>query len=173
MNILQQFLDAIQYRITDAWEHQWPSYQGAQVLGCANKFAYMSVVFSREDQEVIEITVSSELDAVAHAAYRWTNPVFKEAIDEEADRRGIDHDEAFEGCKYIDLETVEDVLEKGQAMLANAAFDPRVQVPLDLEDAHLLELFKKAHEQDITFNQFMENALKKVISDTQPKSDGE
>lgn len=170
MNILQQFLNAIQYRITDAWEHQWDSYEGAQALGCTNEFAAMTIVFSREDQTVIEITVSSEMEAEAQAAYRWMNPSYRDAIFAEADQRGIDRNEAFEGCQYIDLEVVDDVLEKGTAMLANAKYDPRVQIPLDMGDHQLLELFKAAHEKDVTLNQYMEDVLKRVISETKPKN---
>lgn len=169
MDILQQFLIAIQYRITDAWEHQWSAYKGAQALGCINEFAAMTVVFSREDQTVIEITVSSEMEAETEAAYRWMNPDYRDAIFAEADQRGVDCNEAFEGCEYIDLEVVDDVLEKGVAMLANTKYDPRIQIPLDLEDHQLLELFKAAHERDITFNQYMEEVLEKVISEGDPE----
>lgn len=170
MNILQQFLNAIQYRITDAWEHQWASYEGAQALGCSNDFASMNVVFSREDQTVIEITVSSEMEAETQAAYRWMNPSYRDAIFAEADKRGVDRNEAFEGCLYIDLEVIDDVLEKGTAMLANAKYDPRILVPLEMGDHQLLELFKAAHEKDLTLNQYMEDALKRAISETAPKN---
>lgn len=170
MNILEQFLNAIQYRINDAWEHQWDSYKGAQVLGCVNSYASMEVVFRREDQTVIEMIVSTEADSDYHAAYRWMNPDFKDAIFAEADSRNIHRNEAYEGCKYVDLDVVEDFLEKGQAMLANEKFDPRIQVPIELDDETLLAAMKAAHELDITFNQYMERALLNIISDSQPKN---
>jgi len=165
MNILQQFLETVQYRLTDAWEHQWESYHEAQVLGCVNDYAAFNVVFLREDQTVIEITVSSELGADTVAAYRWINPDYRDAIFAEAAKRGVDRNYAHDGCSYIDLDVVEDVLTKGKAMLANEEFDTRVQVPLDLGDDILFELFKMAHEQDITFNEFMTNVLKKAIDE--------
>lgn len=173
MTILEQFLDAIQYRINDAWEHQWASYEGAQVLGCTNEYASMNVVFSRYDQTVIEITVVSELEAETQVAYRWLNPDYLEAIMAEADNRGINRNQALERMDYVDLDVVEDVLEKGQAMLANAKFDPRIQVPLDLEDHELLELFKMAHGRDITLNALMEEIILKAVADTQPKNSAE
>lgn len=170
MNILEQFLNAIQYRINDAWEHQWASYKGAQVLGCINDYASMNVVFRREDQTVIEMTAVSELKADQNKAYRWTNPDFKDEIHAEAMSRNIDHSLAFDDCQYVDLDVIEDLLEKGQAMLANEKFDPRIQVPIELDDETLLAAMKAAHELDITFNQYMERALLNIISDSQPKN---
>jgi hypothetical protein len=167
MNILQQFLDAIQYRINDAWEHQWSSYEGAQVLGCDNEFATMSVAFKREDQTVIEITVASGLDANEQAAYRWINPDYRDAIMAEATKRGVNRSEAYEGLDYIDLEVVDDILEKGVAMLANEKFDPRVIIPLDLDDDQLLVLFKLAHERDITFNQLLCDIIQKAVDESE------
>jgi hypothetical protein len=169
MSILEKFLNAIQYRITDAWEHQWTSYQQAQVLGCVNEFAAFNVAFRRSDQTVIEITATSEMEADENVAYRWINPDFRDEIFKEADTRRIDRTQAFEGCQYIDLEVVDDILEKGVAMLANEKFDPRVIVPLDLDDDQLLVLFKMAHERDITFNQFLAEILLNAVEES--KSD--
>ena len=41
--------------------------------------------------------------------------------------------------------------------------DNRVEIPLDLSDQELLVLFKLAHEQDLTFNQFVEKVLTEFI----------
>jgi hypothetical protein len=37
--------------------------------------------------------------------------------------------------------------------------DNRVEIPLDFSDEELLVLFKQAHEADLTFNKFIEQAL--------------
>jgi hypothetical protein len=44
--------------------------------------------------------------------------------------------------------------------------DNKVEIPLDFSDAELLVLFKQAHEQDVTFNQFVEQALIKFLEQT-------
>lgn len=41
--------------------------------------------------------------------------------------------------------------------------DNRVEVPLDLTDEELLELFKLAHKADVTFNDFIEDVLKQYL----------
>ena len=41
--------------------------------------------------------------------------------------------------------------------------DNRVEIPLDLTDTELLELFKLAHKADVTFNDFIEDVLKQYL----------
>jgi hypothetical protein len=41
--------------------------------------------------------------------------------------------------------------------------DNRVEIPLDFSDEELLVLFKQAHECDMTFNDFVEKALKDYL----------
>jgi hypothetical protein len=170
MNILEQFLKAVEYKITDAWQHQWKSYNDAQVLGCENEFASMSIMYDRRDQTVIEISVSTELEARAQHAYRWLNPDYRDAIMAEADSRGVNKMQAFDGLDYIDLDVVEDILEKGKALLANEVFDTRVQIPLEFSEEELMRYFRMAHERDITLNQLISEALMRVITDSQPKN---
>jgi len=43
--------------------------------------------------------------------------------------------------------------------------DGRVDVEVDFTDEELLTYMKMAHEQDITFNQFVENALRRFIEE--------
>jgi len=41
--------------------------------------------------------------------------------------------------------------------------DNRVEIPIDLPDEELLVLFKKAHELDMTFNDFIEDVLREFV----------
>jgi hypothetical protein len=45
--------------------------------------------------------------------------------------------------------------------------DGRVEIPLDFSDEELLVLFKQAHECDMTFNDFVEKALKDYLEQIQ------
>lgn len=165
MSILEQFLSAIDYRINEAWEHQWPSYTNGQTLGLYNEYAAAKIIFNRENQEVIEISVASELEAREQNAYRWINPDYLEEIQAEAERRGLRHKEALEGLDYVELDVIDDLLEKAVAMLADEEFDKRVDLPLDLDEDLLMKLFRMAHEQDITLNQLMEKILLKAMEE--------
>jgi hypothetical protein len=100
------------------------------------------------------------------------NPEFKAAHDREADQRDVNLNEAWDDVDYVDLETDEDFLEKAVAIAANEDYDTRVQVPVDFSDEELLTYMKMAHERDMTFNEFIESALRQVIDelkDTVPK----
>jgi len=43
--------------------------------------------------------------------------------------------------------------------------DGRVEMEIDFTDEELLTYMKMAHEQDITFNQFVENALRRFLDE--------
>jgi hypothetical protein len=45
------------------------------------------------------------------------------------------------------------------------AESPRADIEVDFTDEELLTYMKLAHEQDITFNQFVENALRRLIEE--------
>ena len=93
-------------------------------------------------------------------AYRWTNPDYIEARDAEARERNIDPQEAWDDVKFVDLEVPADFMEKARAIVAGEDYDTRVQVEIDLDDDLMLFAMRAAHEQDITFNQFMEDLLR-------------
>ncbi len=69
--------------------------------------------------------------------------------------------------KWVDLEVEEDFFEKAEAMFNGEEFDNRVQVPLDLDDDLMMQLFMEAHKRDITLNQLVEEILKKVIAESE------
>jgi len=45
------------------------------------------------------------------------------------------------------------------------ANDGRAEIAVDFTDEELLTYMKMAHEQDITFNQFVENALRRFLEE--------
>jgi len=45
--------------------------------------------------------------------------------------------------------------------------DGRVAMEVDFTDEELLTYMKLAHEQDITFNQFVENALRRFLEENE------
>jgi len=45
--------------------------------------------------------------------------------------------------------------------------DDRAEIAVDFTDEELLTYMKMAHEQDITFNQFVENALRQFLEENE------
>jgi hypothetical protein len=100
-------------------------------------------------------------------AYRMTNPDFKAEFDRECEDRDI-LDQAWElddgtPVKYVDLDVVEDFMDKARAIVSDEDYDTRVQVPVEFTDDELLKYMKMAHERDMTFNEFVEEALRSAI----------
>ena len=165
MITLKDYMETINYRVTEGSEFCWKcfgpnAYRLDSWSGAWNNTTEgytISVVFDTVDQSVYEIEA---WDYTNNRAYRWTNPEFVEARTAEAKAREIDPQEAWDDVGFVDLDVAEDFLEKARAIVAGEEYDTRVQVPIELDNDLMFFAMKAAHEQDITFNQFMEDLLR-------------
>jgi hypothetical protein len=98
-------------------------------------------------------------------AYRMINPKNQEKHRKEALARDVNLNEAWDCVDYVDLDVVDDFIQKALAIRAGETYDTRVQVPIDLDDETLLKYMKMAHERDITFNELVETALRFAIEE--------
>lgn len=165
-DLFTQFLEAVDYQITDGSTFGWNCFPDARYLDSSTDSGIVSAIFSHKDQTVYQIEIQSELHPNGEFHYRWTDPNWKAAFDLEEAAQWAKLKYTNE-VKWIDLEDINDVFEKASATLKGEAFDSRVSIPLDLEDDVLFELMKLAHERDITFNQLMIDILKKEIEKTE------
>jgi collagenase-like PrtC family protease len=81
-------------------------------------------------------------------------------------------DVAWEDIEYVDLEADADFMQKALAIAAGEDYDTRVSVPLDFTDEELLKYMTMAHERDMTFNAFVEEALRAAIEDHKRDPEG-
>jgi hypothetical protein len=155
------------HKITEGSEYGWQCYPDARMLDYESEFAYVSVIYSTESQEIYEANVSIKTDAWDEdmRPYRWLNPEFKDAMIAEAKERNVKWKKAWDKVKWIDLEVEEDFLAKAEAIFNGKAFDARIQVPVELDNDTLLKLFTMAHKRDITLNQLITELLQKVIDE--------
>ena len=167
MITLKEYLEVIDYRITEGDDYGWHCYgPDAHALSAWNGIHgtggwSTNVVFDTKDQTIYEIEVC---DYTNDRAYRLINPEYIKAHQKEADARGINFSEAWDTVNYTDLETYEDWIEKATAIISGNEYDTRVQVPLTLDDDQLFDLMKLAHDQDLTLNELVEDILRDVIS---------
>jgi predicted HicB family RNase H-like nuclease len=171
---LKQINEITDHRITEGSDYGWNCYPNARYLSYESEFAYVSVLYSTKTQEIYEadatIKEANWFDEDKNMRpYRWLNPEFKDSMIAEAKSRKVKWKKAWDEVKWVDLETEEDFLEKAEAMFNGKEFDKRVQVPIDLEDDVMLKLCMEAHKRDITLNQMVEEILKKVIEEHEPK----
>jgi len=161
---IKDFLEVINYRITEGSEYCWRCYgDNAHTLDYWSGVSdgeSASIIFDTETQLVYETTVS---DYSSENSYRWIHPDYVEANKLECKQRGLTFGEAYDNVNFIDLEVEEDFLEKARAIVNNEEYDTRVLIPLELSDSEIFTLMKLAHERDITLNQFIVELLEEVI----------
>jgi hypothetical protein len=164
MITLKQFLEAIEFKITEGSDYGWNCYgPNARYLDSYKEDHYsISAIFDSQNQFVYAIEL---WDYQNHREYRWQHSDYKEAFIDESRDREIDPTESLDDSKFIDLEVVEDILEKISAVIAGEEYDDRVKVPVDFSDQELLQYMKMAHERDMTFNEFVETALRAAIDE--------
>jgi len=168
MITLKQYLEVINYQITEGDDYGWDCYgPNSHSLSAWNgvhgKGGWSTnIVFSTKSQKVYEVAVC---DYTNDRAYRLINPKYVEKYRKEADARGylsIGLDTAWDDIKYIDLDVEEDFLEKARAIVEGKEYDDRVQIQVEFTDEELLQYMKLAHDRDITFNQLIEQALREA-----------
>lgn len=161
---LKQFLETVNYRITEGSDYTWQCYgHDAYMLDSWNGEQdghSMTIIFDTTTQVVYEVQAH---DYVHQRAYRLINPDYAEANKKESKQRDVDRKMAWDDVDYVDLESDEDWLAKAQAIYAGRDYDSRVVVPMDLDDDLVFEMMKQAHQRDITLNQYVEQILQKVI----------
>lgn len=154
MITMRDFMETVNYRITEGSEYGWSCYgTDAYSLdswnGDNDKGHSVSIVFDTATQTVYEMDAC---DYGNQRAYRWIHPDYLKNFNNESQNRMGNPAQAWDEVNYVDLETVEDMLDKARAIVAGLDYDTRVSIPIDLPNAELMVLFRLAHERDITFN---------------------
>ena len=166
MITLQQYMDAVEYRISEGSNYTWDSFgQTAYRLESFKDIVdvdnyHISIVFDTTNKTVYAVEAH---DYRNDRAYRYTNPLWVDAVRQEARRRNVDYDVAYDNVKFTDLEVEDDWLEKARAIVRGEDYDTRVKIPLELDKEELLTLMTAAHEQDITLNDYVERVLRKYV----------
>jgi enoyl-CoA hydratase/carnithine racemase len=93
------------------------------------------------------------------------NPEFVKKHRKESKRRDCNKDEAWDDVNYVDLEVDDDFIQKCLAIKAGEDYENTVSVPLDLPDDLLLEAAMNAHRQNITLNEYINNALRDLVDE--------
>ena len=164
---LEQFMKTVDYHITEGNTYDWQCYgDNAYSLSAWNGVHgaggwSANITFDTKDQTVYEVDMC---DYTNDRAYRVINPDFVDAFEKESETRAVPLNQAWDEVDYVDLEVEQDWLEKAQAIVSGENYDTRVQVPLDFSDEELLKYMKLAHEQDVTFNQLVTQALTEAIA---------
>ena len=168
MITIKEWMELVDYKITEGSEYGWGCYGPNSFTldswnGVHGAGGYsFSITFSTKSQKVYEVSMC---DYTNDRAYRMINPKFQKKHEKEAESRNVNLNEAWDDVDYVDLDVVDDFIQKALAVKAGETYDTRVSVPVDFSDEELLQYMKLAHERDMTFNQFVEEALRFAISE--------
>ena len=166
MITMKEWMELVDYKITEGSDYGWQcygpnSYDLSSWNGVHGAGGYsFSIVFSTKSQKVYEVSVC---DYTNDRAYRMINPKFQKKHSKEAEQKSQLANQAWDDVDYVDLELVEDFLEKAQAIKAGEDYNTDVCVPLDLPDDLLMFAFKAAHAENMTFNDWMNKMLKEFV----------
>ena len=168
MITMKEWMELVDYKITEGGDYGWGCYgPNAYTLdswnGVHGTGGYsFSIVFSTKTQKVYEVSMC---DYTNDRAYRMIAKNKQEKHRTEALARDVNLNEAWDDVDYIDLDVVDDFIQKALSIRAGEDYDTRVQVPVDFSDEDLLQYMKLAHERDMTFNEFVEEALRFAIEE--------
>jgi hypothetical protein len=168
MITLKEWMELVDYKITEGSDYGWGCYGPNSFTldswnGVHGKGGYsFSITFSTKSQKVYEVSMC---DYTNDRAYRMINPKFQKKHEKEAEMRNINLNEAWDDVDYIELDVVDDFIQKALAIRAGEDYDTRIQVPVDFSDEELLQYMKLAHERDMTFNELVEEALRHAIDE--------
>ena len=166
MLIMKEWMELVDYKITEGDSYGWTcfgpnSYQLSSWNGLHDDGGYsFNIVFSTKSHKVYSVEVC---DYTNDRAYRMIHPDYVKKHEKEATGRGVNLNEAWDDVEFIDLEVVDDFIEKALAIKESKDYDTRVSVPVEFTDAEFATYARMAHEQDITLNQLIERALRNAI----------
>jgi hypothetical protein len=172
MLTVKEWMELVDYRITEGSTYGWRCfghdvYQLDSWNGDQDGHSF-TITFDTKTQEVYQVEAH---DFRNGRAYRMINPIYALAHAKETTDRGV-KDVAWEDVEYVDLECDDDFMQKALAIAAGEDYDTRVSIPLDFTDEELLKYMKLAHERDMTFNQFVEEALRNAIEEHNTDPEG-
>ena len=173
MITMKEWMELVEYRITEGSDYGWQCYGDNVYMmdswnGEQDGHSF-SIIFDTKDQTVYEVQAH---DYVHNRAYRMINPDFQKKNRKEAKRRDVSKDEAWDDVNYVDLEVDDDFIQKCLAIRAGEDYENTVSVPIDLPDDLLLEAAMNAHRQNITLNEYINNALLAMMEEFQQDPEG-
>ena len=170
MITMKEWMELVDYKITEGDTYGWQcfgpnSYQLSSWNGVHGNGGYsFNIVFSTKTHKVYEVSVC---DYTNNRAYRMIAEYKQKKHRKEAKARNVNLNEAWDDVDYVDLDVDDDFIQKCLAIKDGEDYDTRVQVPVDFSDEDLLQYMKMAHERDMTFNEFVEEALRFAIAEVE------
>ena len=166
MITIKNFLECIEYRVTEGSEFRWNCYgPNVRCMEYQSKEGHdansILILFDTVNQTVYEMQA---WDYNNSREYRWIHPEYVDAYKKESKNRKFSWKKSVDERKFINLDVAEDILEKSKAIFLGKEYDTRTMITLEFDDAELFLLMKMAHDADMTLNKFIEHILRKEMN---------
>jgi hypothetical protein len=172
---MKEWMELVDYKITESGDYGWSCYgPNAYSLSSwngvhgAGGYSF-DIVFSTRTQKVYEVSVC---DYTNNRAYRMIAENKREKHRKEAQARDINLNEAWEDGEIVDLEVDDDFIQKCLSIKAGEDYSTDISVTIDLPDDLLLEAAMNAHRQNITLNEYINNALREMVEEFRRDPEG-
>lgn len=176
MITIKEFMEVVDHRVTEGSDFTWSCFGDEAKpysLSAWNNDPdgwSFNITFDTGTQEVYMVEAC---DYKHNRAYRLINPDYKDQYFDYANRENAEYrDVAWDGVDYVDLEVDDDWIQKALAIKSGEDYDTKVSIPLDIPDDELLKFMLAAHERDMTFNAFVEEALRHAIEEAKQDPEG-
>ena len=166
MITMKEWMELVDYRITEGGEYGWQCYgpnaycldswNGVHGVGVYS----FSIVFSTKTQKVYEVSMC---DYTNDRAYRMIVENKQAKHRKESEHKSVLANQAWDDVDYVDLEVVDDFIQKALAIKAGEDYENTVSVPIDLPDDLMMFAFRAAHEADMTLNDWMNQMLRGFV----------
>jgi hypothetical protein len=161
---MKEWMELVDYRITEGSDYCWSCYgNNAYSLdswdGDQDGHSF-TIIFDQKTQEVFEVQAH---DYLRQRAYRMINPDYVEQHRAESNQRDVNLNEAWDDVDYVDLEVDDDFIQKCLAIHAGEDYSTDITLPIDLPDDLLMFAFKAAHAENMTFNDWMNQMLRRFV----------
>ena len=170
MITMKEWMELVDYKITEGSDYGWQCYgPNSYTLDSWNGvhggggFSF-SIVFSTKSQKFYEFSMC---DYTNNRAYRMINPNNVEKHRKEAESKSVLANQAWDDVDFVDLDVVDDFIQKALAIKAGEDYDTRISLSLELDEKLVIKLMQMAHEEDISLNKLIEKILKEVIDANQ------
>ena len=156
---IKDFLEAIDYKITNGEKYHWNCYgDNAYILEYWNGEQdghSCEMIFDTANHTVYECDVC---DYKNEEAYRWINPDYHSKLLNEATDRVVNKDEAWDSVNFCDITDYRKFLNTLE-LIIGTKHNNKETIQIDLSDEEWYQLMRLAHAQDITLNQLVEQIL--------------
>ena len=158
---LHDFFSIFDYKVTDGSEFLWSCFgQHARCIELTSDDVVGWVVFSKVTQEIFQAEVYNESALVA---YRWMPDASRQAFVAECTQRNVPLSEAWDGCDFIDVGSLEEFMNHAKRLIDGENLDVNDEVEVKLSHDVIIALTMEAHRRNITLNEMMNIALREML----------